>query len=440
LTSVLVAALYARPKFPLAKLRDLVCRVQYGISALATEEKIGTPMIRMNNLQDDGWDFSDLKYIELPPEETKTYRLESGDILFNRTNSKELVGKCEVFREAGEWVYASYLIRVCVDTTKALPDFISAFLNTKAGRSQIDRVSRQIVGMSNVNAEELRELVIPLPSLEIQQKLVAEFESQRLARQQKLAEADALLAGLEPYLFSQLGLTRPPADPRQVFAVRLKDFAKERLDADYYRPRFVQLLQAICKGPHKPLGAIIGPSHEQWNPDKEKRETFRYIEISDVDRKTGEVTAEERPVADAPSRARMLTQQNDLIVSLTRPHHGSIALIDEKHDGCICSTGFAVLRQRIDESVSREYLLCILRSSLCLDQMLQRSSGGNYPAITEDELLKIEIPLPLPGVQQQIIAEQSRRRMEARRLRAAASTNWLAAKKLFEEKLLGGVA
>ena len=412
-------------------------RVQYGISELATEEKKGLAIIRMNNLQDDGWDFSDLKYIELPPEEAATYRLESGDILFNRTNSKELVGKCEVFREPGDWVFASYLIRVSVDKTKVLPDFVSALLNTKAGRAQIDRVSRQIVGMSNVNAEELRDLNIPLPPLDVQQKLVSEFEAQRTARQQKLAAADALLAGLDNYLLSQLGLTPPPADHRQVFAVRLKHLAPERLDADYYRPRFVQLLATIRKAACKPLGDLIELSHEQWNPEKETRKTFRYIEISGVNRKTGEVTAEETPVAEAPSRARMLTRQNDLIVSLTRPHHGSIAAIDAEHDGCICSTGFAVLRGLKDDSVSHEYLLGILRSSLCLEQMLQRSSGGNYPAITENELLKIEIPAPAPEIQKRIIAEQLRRRTEARRLRLAAAAEWSAAKAQFEQKLLG---
>ena len=69
-------------------------------------------MVRMNNLQADGWDFSDIKYVPLGLAASRRYRLKRGDVLFNRTNSKELVGKCEVFREPGVWVFASYLIRV----------------------------------------------------------------------------------------------------------------------------------------------------------------------------------------------------------------------------------------------------------------------------------------------------------------------------------------
>jgi len=83
--------------------------------------QIGVPMIRMINLQANGWELSDLKHIELEGVVLDRYRLERGDLLFNRTNSKELVGKCEVFEQDGDWVFASYLIRVRMDKQKALP-------------------------------------------------------------------------------------------------------------------------------------------------------------------------------------------------------------------------------------------------------------------------------------------------------------------------------
>src|SRR5436190_20161176 len=102
-------------------------------------------MLRMNNLQADGWLLEDLKYVELTPTEFAAWRLERGDIVFNRTNSKELVGKCEVFDEDGDWVFASYLMRLRVDSKRAVPEFVTAFLNTRAGRVQIDRESRQII-------------------------------------------------------------------------------------------------------------------------------------------------------------------------------------------------------------------------------------------------------------------------------------------------------
>ena len=68
------------------------------------------PVLRIPNLQADGWDLSDLNYLRLSPKEIAKYRLEKGDVLFNRTNgSRALVGKCEVFDFEGDWVFASYL-------------------------------------------------------------------------------------------------------------------------------------------------------------------------------------------------------------------------------------------------------------------------------------------------------------------------------------------
>lgn len=128
----LLARRYARPMFPLVALGAVALKVQYGTSARSTEGAVGTPVLRIPNLQADGWALDDLKYLQLSDDELRNYRLKSGDILFNRTNgSRELVGKCEVFDFAGDWAFASYLIRLRLDAGRANPYFVSAFLNTR---------------------------------------------------------------------------------------------------------------------------------------------------------------------------------------------------------------------------------------------------------------------------------------------------------------------
>lgn len=206
---------YAAPRYPLEPLGENAAVVQYGCSDLANEDGRGLRMVRMNNLQDDEWDFTDVKRVPLGLREARRYRLQRGDLLFNRTNSKELVGKCGVFDEKGVLVFASYLIRVRLNESKLLPQFAALFLNSPAGRIQIDRVSRQIIGMTNVNAEELRELMIPLPPVSRQRELVDTMEAARAARRAKLAEADALLADMDAFLFDTLGLAAPPETPRR---------------------------------------------------------------------------------------------------------------------------------------------------------------------------------------------------------------------------------
>ena len=110
------------------------------------------------------------------------------------------------------------------------------------------------------------------------------------------------------------------------------------------------------------------------------------------------------PVSDAPSRARQTVQAGDILVSLTRPHRGAVAEVRAENDGAIASTGFAVVRDVDSEQVDRDYVCLCLTSSFGCDQMLMRSSGGNYPAITKDELSRVLIPCVSLEAQQRLVA------------------------------------
>lgn len=434
--SALVESRLSLASFPSRRFGELAETVQYGCSKLAKSEPIGVPIIRMNNLQANGWDLADLKWVDLSESEVESYRVQPEDLLFNRTNSKELVGKCEVFREPGEWVFASYLIRVRTKAKDINPQFASDFLNAPTGRLQIDQLSRQIIGMTNINAEEIKSIRIPVPSLERQLALVAQMDAARAQRRAKLVEADALLAGLDDFLLAALAFTPQPKDEKRVFAVT-RGVASSRFDPHFYLPVFAQNQRMLAVDGVEPLGSVATFSSEIWKPEKHGSPTFCYIEISSVDRDTGEAKAVETKVAEAPSRARMAVHSGDIIISLTRPHHGSIAQITSALDGCVASTGFSVIRNVDESRLLNDYLWCVLRRKICLMQMLQRASGGNYPAITEPELAKVLIPIPTMDIQNTIAAEARRRRDESRRLRAEADSGWQAAKLWFEEQLIG---
>lgn len=428
---------YGNPRYALVSLGSLATYVQYGISERANTASLGVPMIRMNNLQANGWDLTDLKHIELDDEILDRYRLLKGDLLFNRTNSKELVGKCETFSESGDWVFASYLIRVRLNTNIALPGFISAFLNSPAGRIQIDQVSRQVAGMSNVNAEELRELQIPLPGIAEQRSLLGELEVARMKRDRALAKAEELINGFEEWALRAMGVALTQTKRCTTFAVCI-DSARSRLDPFHHLPEFMEIERAITSAPHIRLGDLITFSTDTWSPSSHPEPTFRYIEISGVDRRRGKAHASAIATDEAPSRARMAVEPGDLIVSLTRPHHGSIALLGSEHQDCVASTGFAVIRNVKDKS-SAHFLWAVLRLSSSLRQMLRRASGGNYPAITQDELANILVPLPDIKIQQQVVDEAVRRSVQADALEAQAETIWQQARERFEQQLLKGL-
>ena len=176
------------------QLGDILSHVQYGTSVKANTEHRGTPILRMNNVHEGVMRFGDIKHIELPSNERNRLLMREGDILFNRTTSKELVGKCAVFHSAEEYVYASYLIRVRTTEHIADPDYVAFVINGPIGRQQIDGLSRQIIGQANVNSQELRSLRIPLPPLSIQKQLVAEVTAAREHIAAERAAAEKLAA------------------------------------------------------------------------------------------------------------------------------------------------------------------------------------------------------------------------------------------------------
>ena len=180
------------PHWPLVRLGDLTTSSKYGTSVKAGREPVGTPVLRMGNIVDGYLDYSDLKYVHLSEDETRKYLLFPGDVLINRTNSLELVGKAATFdREDGNWVYASYLVRIRADTKRVLPEFVTATINGRIGREYVLKTARRAIGMVNINAREMAGFPISLPPLNIQRKFVDRIAEVRRVSQQIRTGLDA---------------------------------------------------------------------------------------------------------------------------------------------------------------------------------------------------------------------------------------------------------
>lgn len=156
--------------FPVGTIRDLIESANYGTSAKASESDGEFPILRMGNITyEGGWDFSDLKYIDLSARDQDKYLVRKGDLLFNRTNSKELVGKTAVYERDEEMAIAGYLIRVRTNEY-GNPYYISAYLNSKHGKTTLLNMCKSIVGMANINAQELQDIKILMPPKPLQDK------------------------------------------------------------------------------------------------------------------------------------------------------------------------------------------------------------------------------------------------------------------------------
>ncbi len=153
-------------------------KIQYGTSEKAGEDNSGIPVLRMGNIQDGKLIYEDLKYFPKEWSELSDFLLQGGDVLFNRTNSAELVGKTAVYKNQHRRpsVFASYLIRVTVFKDAYIPDMLSYFINSFYGRKYIGSVVSQQVGQANVNGTKLSRMPLPLPPLAEQRRIVAEVE------------------------------------------------------------------------------------------------------------------------------------------------------------------------------------------------------------------------------------------------------------------------
>ncbi|MDA1930469.1 restriction endonuclease subunit S [Bacillus cereus group sp. BcHK130] len=159
------------------KIADLTESTQYGTSSKANEGAGEFPILRMNNITyKGGWDFSNLKYIDLDEKEQKKYLVHKGDLLFNRTNSKELVGKTAVYRNDIPYAYAGYLVKL-IPNAEANAEFISAYLNSGYGKRILLNKAKSIVGMANINAQELKSIDIYLPPKKSQDDYAYKIQS-----------------------------------------------------------------------------------------------------------------------------------------------------------------------------------------------------------------------------------------------------------------------
>lgn len=185
-------------------IRDLLIEAKYGTSKKANTEGKGIPVLRMGNITYDGaLDLSDLKYVELSEKELPKHTAKYGDILFNRTNSKELVGKTAVYDRAETMALAGYLVRARVNE-RGNPFYISAYMNSAHGKKTLRNMCKNIVGMANINAQEFQNISIAIPPVELQDKfanLVVQIGKKREIFEEAQKKDEALFASLQSKAF-----------------------------------------------------------------------------------------------------------------------------------------------------------------------------------------------------------------------------------------------
>ncbi|MER6574151.1 restriction endonuclease subunit S [Nonomuraea sp. NPDC001023] len=188
--------------WPIRTVGDLIDSAKYGTSEKAVESG-DLPVLRMGNVTATGEvDLRDLKYM---PDSSvdERYLVRHGDILFNRTNSADLVGKTAIYRGTAPLAYAGYLVRVRTNPNNH-PEYLAAFMNTAYIKRVLRNMCKSIIGMANINARELQTIRIAEPPLDLQNAFaerIASVNALKAVHRMHLAGLDALFESLQQRAF-----------------------------------------------------------------------------------------------------------------------------------------------------------------------------------------------------------------------------------------------
>lgn len=152
-----------------------------------------------------------------------------------------------------------------------------------------------------------------------------------------------------------------------------------------------------------PIADVVRPC-STWSPKRSGSGKFDYIDLSSVDKHEKSITFIERhECSAAPSRAKQLVAEGDVLVATVRPNLNGVAIVQAEHDGMTASTGFCVLRPNPDRVISR-YLLHWVKTPEFVKRMVDVATGANYPAVSDTKVKNSSMPLP-PLPEQKRIAE-----------------------------------
>jgi type I restriction enzyme S subunit len=285
--------------------------------------------------------------------------------------------------EGKAWISDNAIYSESYDKNKIYSPLLFYLLKFKKLSQFASKTTHSIITQSFLNS-----FLVPLPSLP-EQKKIAEILSTVDQGIEKVSEAIEKTQKLKKGLMQEL-LTgkRNIVDGRQ----GKREFKLTEIERI---PKEWEVAQ---------LKEVVEINRDSVDPTKEfPNKRFLYIDIDSVENETGFITkAKEILGKDAPSRARRVIHNNDILMSTVRPYLKAFAIVPKRFHGQICSTGFAVLT--CSEKIYSPFLFYTLFKGSVIDQCNRMMVGGQYPALNSSQVERIKIPIP-PVAEQKKIAE-----------------------------------
>ncbi|MBC7129306.1 MAG: restriction endonuclease subunit S [Thermoplasmatales archaeon] len=229
------------------------------------------------------------------------------------------------------------------------------------------------------------------------------------------SNSQSLYSQAENLLLEELGLKDFMPKYELSYTANISEaFKAHRIDAEYFQPAYDTIVEKIIEysNGHTSLLNFVDSIKPDFDPTKYPDKTFSYVELADVDESIGIIhSANEVKGEEAPSRARRVLKQNDVIISSVEGSLEKVALVNEEYEGSLASTGFFQFRAI---KILPQVLLVLSKSIVVQFQLKKECAGTILTAVPTESLKRILIPI-IPDETQQKIASLVQQSHEARR-------------------------
>jgi restriction endonuclease S subunit len=366
------------------KLGEAIVEAQHGF-AIGERDPEGVIQLRMNNVTTQGqFDWSSFIRVPADSETIAAYRLQSGDVLFNNTNSTELVGKTALFEGHAEpVVFSNHFTRIRTNAEKLDSRFLAFWLHQQWQRGVFANICNRWIGQSAVQRERLLSLEIRLPSLAEQKRIARILQEQIAAVEQARRSAEAQLQAAE-----QL----PAAHLRAVFA--------DSEDTRWPRTR---------------LGEVICQRQEIVHPHDKPKGRAIFVGLEHVESTTGRrVGSLDVEMSELTGRKPRF-YKGDIVYGYLRPYLNKLWVAE--FDG-LCSVDQYVYEVN-PMKADTWFIASFMRSPIYLERAPVGITPGYLPRIRTEEVASVELNLPSLADQRRIASQLSAQMASAERLRQA---------------------
>lgn len=435
--------------FKLEPISSCIIDIQSGVGAGKkdqTDKNNGIIQIRPTNIDRNGMLIFD-KNIYVPFDATMP-SLQRDDVLFNNTNSQELVGKTAIYKGDTPYRFSNHITRIRVNKEKIIPDFLWLILNIYQQKEIFYAICTNWNNQSGIGTELLKSIKIPLPEMGIQQKIVDTYTAANKAMLQKDEEAKKLLNSIDDVVTQYLGTRIPKKNDfsETRYLTPISQLIGERYDPYFHNPYFEKAFAELAKSkyPLKKLGDISVLITSGITPKAggdaytDAQSGIAFIRSGDIDI-NGNINFDEllyiKPEVHNKQMRSSKVYNNDIMIAIVGATIGQVGIY---HSDKEANINQAIALVRLKDGYDPEYVKELLKSSigqLNLDRLKRPVARAN---INLEEIASILIPIPEKVEIQTAIANEIRDiRVKAEAIKNEGNSILENVKEKIEKMILG---